>query len=67
MKYAIIGISLKFPDCENINEYWNILEQNKSIISKHPKDRFNESYYDPNNIPGKMNCEKAGYLKNIFH
>ena len=66
MKYAIIGISLKFPECDTKKEFWDILINNKTIIKKHPKNRFNyNSYVNKENKPGKMNCDKAGYLENI--
>jgi acyl transferase domain-containing protein/NADPH:quinone reductase-like Zn-dependent oxidoreductase len=66
MKYAIIGISLKFPECDTKKEFWDILINNKTIIKKHPENRFNyKSYVNKENKPGKMNCDKAGYLENI--
>ena len=66
MKYAIIGISLKFPECDTKEEFWEILINKKTTINKHPESRFNySSYVNNENIPGKMNCDKAGYLDNI--
>lgn len=38
---AIIGVSCKFPQIENINEFWDTLNEGKNVITKIPRDRWN--------------------------
>lgn len=39
-EYAIIGMSCRFPDSKNIQEFWNLLSEGKSAIKKIPYDRW---------------------------
>ncbi|HEX6427890.1 MAG TPA: polyketide synthase, partial [Niastella sp.] len=45
---AIIGLSGYFPQCNNVEEFWNALDENRSLISAIPNSRINwETAYDP--------------------
>ncbi|MEE1281526.1 MAG: SDR family NAD(P)-dependent oxidoreductase, partial [Acutalibacteraceae bacterium] len=55
---AIIGISGRYPEARNLNQFWDNLQQGKDCISEIPKDRWdNDLYY--------KNCKKEDipYLK----
>ncbi|ASA19514.1 beta-ketoacyl synthase N-terminal-like domain-containing protein [Paenibacillus donghaensis] len=38
---AIVGISAKFPQAENANEFWNNIIEGKNCITEVPDDRWN--------------------------
>lgn len=40
---AVIGLSCRFPGASNIEEYWNILLEGRSIIRKVPQERWGYS------------------------
>lgn len=64
---AIIGVSARFPGCESIGEFWDLLSNGKTGISEVPKNRWDiDSYYDPdpNNFK-KTYCRKGGFLNVI--
>jgi polyketide synthase PksN len=64
---AVIGISGRFPGAENVEEFWNNLEQEKDSISSIPKERWDsEEYYDPDpKAPGKSYSKVGGFIKGI--
>lgn len=66
-RIAIIGISGKYPDASNMDQYWNNLAQAKNSIQVIPKSRWNvDDYYDPRPFQkGKVNCKWMGLLDNI--
>lgn len=43
---AVIGMSCKFPGADSIDEFWHLLCQGTSMLSKMPDDRF-----DKTNLP----------------
>jgi len=60
---AIIGMSCRFPGANNLNEFWQLLEQGKNAISDIPNSRWNvEDYFSPDNLPGKMRTNKGGFI-----
>ncbi|KAF3386933.1 Conidial pigment polyketide synthase alb1 [Penicillium rolfsii] len=47
-KIAIIGFSGRFPEAENLDEFWKVLEQGLDVHRPIPSDRFDgEAHYDP--------------------
>ena len=64
---AIVGVSCRFPEASNLNEFWNILEQKKSIVKEVPQERWEMSqYYDPDKkAPGKTNQNKGAFLSDV--
>ena len=64
---AIIGINGRFPDADNLDEYWAHLIAGKGCISKIPSDRWNwEDYYEsPLKNSNKTNSKWGGFLKDI--
>ncbi|WP_188068931.1 SDR family NAD(P)-dependent oxidoreductase [Brevibacillus brevis] len=44
---AIIGLSGRYPQAKNVDEFWNRLKEGKNCISEIPKDRWDwQSYFD---------------------
>lgn len=66
---AIIGVSIRFPKADNLDEFWNVLANGESGITKVPEDRWNnEAYYDEDNVKikeGKYYCQWGGFIKDI--
>lgn len=47
-KIAIIGYSGRFPEADNLDEFWNVLEQGLDVHKPIPADRFDrDAHYDP--------------------
>ena len=68
MPIAVIGMSGRFPDAANVNEYWDNLRNGRSSIKSFPKERGCdiEEYYDPRKKqPGKTYVRKAGLIDEI--
>lgn len=54
---AIIGMSCRFPDANNLDEYWNILENGKDCIKTVPEHRW------PHATSEEYREVQAGFLK----
>ena len=63
-KIAIIGMSGRYPQASNLQQYWENLEQGKNSIVEIPKSRWNvDNYYDPDTTKkGKIYCKWLGML-----
>ena len=45
---AIIGLGCRFPGADNIEEYWQLLEEGVDAIGEVPKDRWDrEKFFQP--------------------
>ena len=64
---AIIGIGMKFPDANNIWEYWENLKTGKNSVREIPQDRWNtEPYFDTErNVIGKMYSKWGGFIDGV--
>lgn len=64
---AIIGMSCRFPDAENIAAFWDGLVAGFDGIHEIPSERWDlEMFYDPDRrAPGKMYGRWAGFLDNL--
>ncbi len=65
---AIIGISGRYPQAENINEYWENLKAGKDCISEIPEERWSlETFFHPDPeeavAQGKSYCKWGGFIK----
>src|SRR5436305_5674910 len=64
---AIVGMSGKYPDANNLMQYWDNLVQGKNAVREIPSSRFKVlDYYDPNPAtPGKIYCKDLGAIDDI--
>lgn len=63
-KIAVIGMSGRYPDAENLEEYWSNLIAGKNSIKEIPLSRWDvNQYYDPDTTKlGKVYCKWLGLL-----
>ncbi|MBD2385955.1 type I polyketide synthase [Cylindrospermum sp. FACHB-282] len=64
---AIIGYSGRFPNAENLDEYWYNLANGINCIREIPNQRWSlDEYFDPDpQTPGKMYTKWGGFMKSI--
>lgn len=65
---AIVGMSGRFPDADNVQQFWENLKNGRNSVREAPRDRgwdIND-YYDPNpKTPGKTYSKWGGFLSDI--
>lgn len=64
---AIIGVSGRYPNANNIQEFWANLRSGTDCIIEVPKERWDNSlYYDENkdNL-GKTHCNWGGFISGV--
>jgi 3-oxoacyl-(acyl-carrier-protein) synthase/acyl carrier protein len=61
---AVIGMSGRYPDAENLRQYWANLRDGRDCVREVPADRWDMTrYYDPRpGRTGKSYCDAMGYL-----
>ncbi|WP_110932791.1 SDR family NAD(P)-dependent oxidoreductase [Paenibacillus bouchesdurhonensis] len=66
-KIAVIGMACRFPQSDNLEQYWDNLLKGKDLISEVPKNRWNvEHYYDPDRQRKDSTYSKwGGFLSDI--
>ncbi|TCS93647.1 SDR family NAD(P)-dependent oxidoreductase [Hazenella coriacea] len=64
---AIIGVSGRYPQADNIHEFWNNLRAGKDCITEIPSDRWDHSlYFDTDkNKPGKTYSKWGGFMNDV--
>ncbi len=64
---AIIGISGIMPQSEDIDTFWQHLENGDNLITEIPKDRWDwEAYHgDPHTEENKTNVKWGGFMKQV--
>ena len=64
---AIIGLSGRYPQAENMDEFWGNLKAGKNCISEIPRDRWDwRQYFDEEKgKPGKIYTKWGGFLKDV--
>ncbi|MBN2441541.1 MAG: SDR family NAD(P)-dependent oxidoreductase, partial [Spirochaetales bacterium] len=62
---AIIGLSGRFPQSRDINEFWKNLREGKDCITEIPADRwdYNRFFDEDKNKIGKTNTKWGGFLE----
>jgi acyl transferase domain-containing protein len=62
---AVIGIGMRYPEADDIDEFWENLIAGKDCIKEIPKERWSiETYYDPDlNQPGKSTSKWGGFIR----
>jgi acyl transferase domain-containing protein len=59
---AVVGMSCRFPQANNLEEYWNLLSQNIDGISKTPSDRYDINAYYTGQPDDTINSPHGGYV-----
>ncbi|WP_276736064.1 type I polyketide synthase [Bacillus sp. (in: firmicutes)] len=64
---AIIGISGRYPQADNIDELWENLRDGQDCITEIPEDRWDHRlYYDEDkDKPGKTYSKWGGFMKDV--
>ncbi|WP_325034998.1 SDR family NAD(P)-dependent oxidoreductase [Bacillus paralicheniformis] len=66
---AIIGVSGRYPQSNNLHEFWNNLKSGKHCVTEIPSDRWDHSiYYDA--VPGKQGktySKWGGFIDGVDH
>jgi acyl transferase domain-containing protein/acyl carrier protein len=64
---AVIGMSCRFPGAENLEAFWQLLQNGVDAIREIPLDRWNvDEFYDPDlSFPGTMNTRWGGFLDGL--
>ena len=67
MPIAIIGMSGKMPESDDLDEFWAHLRNGDDLISVIPRDRWNweEFYGDPFKEANKSNSKWGGFMKEV--
>ena len=62
---AVIGISGRFAEAKNLNEFWELLKQGTSCIREAPEERWdNTRFFDPGNKSSNSTISKWGSFLN---
>lgn len=66
-RIAIVGISGRYPDAEDLAQFWKNLAEARNSVREIPRERWDvNAYYDPDPAkPGKIYCKWLGALKDI--
>lgn len=66
---AVIGLSGRYPQAPDVDQYWNNLRKGKDCVTEIPESRWDyRGYYDPDPEQakyGKMYCKWGGFLDGI--
>lgn len=64
---AIIGMSGRFPQSRNLDEFWSNLVGNKDLITEVPESRWDwrDYYGDPLEENGKTRSKWAGFIDHV--
>jgi amino acid adenylation domain-containing protein len=64
---AIVGLHGRYPQAENLEQFWENLKSDTSSITEIPKERWNyRDFYDPEKgRENKMYCISGGFLADI--
>jgi|GEM_PF-1005358 len=64
---AVIGLSGRYPQARNIDEFWENLKAGKDCVSEIPRERWDYSpYYDENKTkPGKIQSKWGGFIDDV--
>jgi polyketide synthase PksN len=64
---AIIGLAGKYPQAENLQEFWRNLQNARDCITEIPSERWdNKLYYDPDqNKLGKSYSKWGGFIADV--
>lgn len=66
-KIAVIGMSLRTPGADNVDEFWELISNGRCSVEDVKKERWDiDKYYDPTGTKKNMSyCKKAGTLSGV--
>ena len=69
MDIAIIGLAGKYPQANDVNEFWKNLVEGKDCITPIPVERWDyRLYYDEDkDKPGKASSKWGGFLDGVYN
>ncbi|MBT2457717.1 SDR family NAD(P)-dependent oxidoreductase, partial [Streptomyces sp. ISL-86] len=60
---AIIGMSGRYPNARNLDEFWKVLERGQDCIEEIPPHRWDkDAYYAAEKTPGKSSSKWGGFI-----
>ena len=64
---VIISMGCRFPQADNLEQFWQILSQGKDVIRPVPQDRWDiESFYDADfKSQGRIHQAEGGFLDHV--
>src|SRR5690625_709598 len=63
---AIIGLSGRYPQAENLDEFWEVLKSGRDCITEIPAERWDfMKYYDPDKKAGKTYSKWGGFISDF--
>ncbi len=64
---AVVGLSGRYPQANNIEEFWQNLSDGRDCITEVPKDRWDwhEYYSEDRNQPGRHYSKWGGFIADI--
>ncbi|WP_232035849.1 SDR family NAD(P)-dependent oxidoreductase [Methylomusa anaerophila] len=64
---AVIGVAGRYPQADNIRQFWQNLRDGKDCITEIPKERWDHSlYFDADkNKPGKAYSKWGGFINGV--
>ena len=64
---AIIGVSGRFPQSADIDDFWQSIEQGKACISEIPQNRWDwqAHYGDPSKERNKSYIKSGGFIDGV--
>ena len=62
---AIIGMSCRFPESYDVNQFWHNLVNNKDLIKEVPSERWDWRQYYGDPFDGKTKSKWGGFIKDI--
>ena len=64
---AIIGLAGRYPQAENLQEFWKNLQNGRDCITEIPLERWDHKlYYDPDpSKPGKSYTKWGGFISDV--
>jgi acyl transferase domain-containing protein/thioesterase domain-containing protein len=66
---AIVGMACRFPGADNLEQFWDLLQNGKATIGEAPPERWStEAYYAAEPAtPGKMYVRQGAFLDDVAH
>lgn len=64
---AIVGMAGRFPGCRNVDEFWELLSQQRDAITEVPTERWDwrACFGDPADSPGKTLSKWGGFISGV--